>query len=825
MMYWRQSLQPRKDINFNVLLSLVIIVMSFFTSPFYSLAQKDTLHLPSIRVVNGSIPIPFVSVINMTTSKSVISDADGFVILQTFTTGDTLLLRSMGYEDVIIIYGQQRGQKIGMEESPISLKEVQITSNVVPDVGSTEGLKSLGVESIGKGVAPGNTAELLQKSGQVHVQQSQQGGGSPVLRGFEANRVLLVIDGVRMNNAIYRSGHLQNAITIDPNSLEKVQVILGPSSVRFGSDALGGVVHFTTLKPRFRSKHSEYNSSALVSTQYKSVNNSVNIHGTAEAGGERWASVVAMSSSSFGDLKMGKWRVHGDPLWGGIYSYVDRRNGVDSIVENSNPSIQTPSGYSQKDFLHKLRLGIPGGAIETNFQYSISSDIPRLDKLNDISASGLKWAEWNYGPQERLMTAVSWEQYLGIPGSLHTTFAYQNISESRKKRQFGDALKEIQEELVDVISLSSVWVSSPFRGDGWKFEAGIDGQWNDVTSVVRAEDFSGITVVDSGFGDSLLTRYPNAGSDMLSWASFASAKRNSGENIYHVGIRYSHSAINASYIPTSALELPFDEIHSSHGALTGSIAAEVPLSLNIKTTTSLSSGFRHPNIDDAAKIREKGGYVLIPNDSLRAEYIYSFDESVSWDITPRLSVNSAVFLSLWADMISPVAATLNNESQLFIDGEYATIQRNENLGNAIIKGARFEINAQILKNLNFHGVANFTKGTRLISQAPISHIPPMFGRTSIEFYKKDWSIEGFVLFNGVKNIEDYGPGGTDNPQEALLAGTPSWWTLNIESHFEIYKNIRAQVGLTNLLDMHYKTFSSGISAPGRGAFIAIHATL
>ena len=289
MMYWRQFLQPRKDINFNVLLSLVIIVMSFFTSPFYSLAQKDTLHLPSIRVVNGSIPIPFVSVINMTTSKSVISDADGFVILQTFNTGDTLLLRSMGYEDVIIIYGQQRGQKIGMEESPISLEEVQITSNVVPDVGSTEGLKSLGVASIGKGVAPGNTAELLQKSGQVHVQQSQQGGGSPVLRGFEANRVLLVIDGVRMNNAIYRSGHLQNAITIDPNSLEKVQVILGPSSVRFGSDALGGVVHFTTLKPRFRSKHSEYNSSALVSTQYKSVNNSVNIHGTAEAGGERWA--------------------------------------------------------------------------------------------------------------------------------------------------------------------------------------------------------------------------------------------------------------------------------------------------------------------------------------------------------------------------------------------------------------------------------------------------------------------------------------------------------------------------------------------------------
>ena len=155
-------------------------------SPFYSLSQKDTLNLPSIRIVNGSIPIPFVAVINMTTSQSVISDVDGFVILPTFAQGDTLLLRSIGYKDVLIVHGQKLGQTIAMEESPVSLEEVRITSNVVPDVGSTQGLKSLGVESIGKGGTPGNTAELLQKSGQIHVQQSQQGGGSPVLRGFEA---------------------------------------------------------------------------------------------------------------------------------------------------------------------------------------------------------------------------------------------------------------------------------------------------------------------------------------------------------------------------------------------------------------------------------------------------------------------------------------------------------------------------------------------------------------------------------------------------------------------------------------------------------------
>ncbi|MBP6811064.1 MAG: TonB-dependent receptor plug domain-containing protein, partial [Saprospiraceae bacterium] len=83
-----------------------------------------------------------------------------------------------------------------------------------------------------------STADLLLGTGQVFVQKSQQGGGSPVLRGFEASRVLLVVDGVRMNNAIYRAGHLQNAITMDNAVLERVEVSFGPASTVYGSDAL-----------------------------------------------------------------------------------------------------------------------------------------------------------------------------------------------------------------------------------------------------------------------------------------------------------------------------------------------------------------------------------------------------------------------------------------------------------------------------------------------------------------------------------------------------------------------------------------------------------
>src|SRR6478672_6963327 len=84
-----------------------------------------------------------------------------------------------------------------------------------------------------------NTGDLLISTGNVFVQKSQQGGSSPVIRGFEASRVLLVVDGIRMNNAIYRAGHLQNVITVDQNMLEQLEVLYGPASTLYGSDALG----------------------------------------------------------------------------------------------------------------------------------------------------------------------------------------------------------------------------------------------------------------------------------------------------------------------------------------------------------------------------------------------------------------------------------------------------------------------------------------------------------------------------------------------------------------------------------------------------------
>ena len=121
---------------------------------------------------------------------------------------------------------------------------------------------------------------------------------------MEANKVLLVIDGVRMNNAIYRGGHLQNSITLDNNILEQVDIAYGPGSVNYGSDALGGVIHYYTKNP-FNQLDSTFLFNGTYTSGYTSGNNSLTTHADVTLSKNKWGSLSSISYSQFGDIKMG----------------------------------------------------------------------------------------------------------------------------------------------------------------------------------------------------------------------------------------------------------------------------------------------------------------------------------------------------------------------------------------------------------------------------------------------------------------------------------------------------------------------------------------
>jgi hemoglobin/transferrin/lactoferrin receptor protein len=241
---------------------------------------------------------------------------------------------------------------------------------------------------------PQTTADLLSSSGAVFVQKSQLGGGSPMIRGFATNRILIVSDGVRMNNAIFRSGNLQNVISIDPLALEEAEVIFGPGSLIYGSDAIGGVMDFHTLEPRFaQGKNMLTKGSATA--RYSTANNERTVHADVNLGWKKLSVLSSFSYSNFDDQKMGS---HG-PASYQRPEYVQRINNKDSIIKNTDPAIQRFTGYDQFNLLQKIAYKINDKTeLQYGFSYAGTGDVPRYDRLIQYRQGKLRFAEWYYGP-------------------------------------------------------------------------------------------------------------------------------------------------------------------------------------------------------------------------------------------------------------------------------------------------------------------------------------------------------------------------------------------------------------------------------------------
>jgi len=369
-----------------------------------------SLHGQQITVLDKSDlqPIDQVSITNHKNNLLVVTNIRGEADLSGFSDLDSLFFTHIAFQPYITTKGNlmQAGGTVYLTEHIIRLDEFVISASRSKEKKSDLPYK---IESISaKDIQfenPQTAAQMLEQTGEVFVQQSQMGGGSPVLRGLEANRVLLVLDGVRLNNAIYRGGHLQNVITVDPSLLSSTEILFGPGSVIYGSDALGGVISMQTFDPVLSDERKP-----LIQGQAYVRFASANLEKTGgfrlNIGLKKWGFLTAFTYSDFEDLRQGQTRNPFYGTFGERFFYAERINGQDSMVVNDKPWVQKPSGYSQYSLLQKV-LFTPSKDVRLilNVQYSNSSDVPRYDRLTDTIQGKLKYAEWYYGPQERLFTS------------------------------------------------------------------------------------------------------------------------------------------------------------------------------------------------------------------------------------------------------------------------------------------------------------------------------------------------------------------------------------------------------------------------------------
>ena len=297
-------------------------------------------------------PISNVFIFNDDNTATGLTNELGYAKLDGFSTSDGIYFQHPSYNDALLdmLLIENMHFKVPLNQKLINLEEVVVSANrwemktyEVPNSIDVIKSKNIIFEN------PATSADMLTSTGGVFIQKSQLGGGSPMIRGFAANQLLFMVDGIRMNNAIYRGGNLQNVLQADVNSVESAEVIYGPGTNVYGSDALGGVIDIHLLNPILTDSN-KWEASGHAFGRFSSAAVERTIHADVNVSNNKWGVLTMFSYSAFDDLVMGT--VHND--YNLRTAYVKTNNGRDTIVQNSNPRTQRYSGYNQLSFTTKI---------------------------------------------------------------------------------------------------------------------------------------------------------------------------------------------------------------------------------------------------------------------------------------------------------------------------------------------------------------------------------------------------------------------------------------------------------------------------------------
>jgi hemoglobin/transferrin/lactoferrin receptor protein len=681
-----------------------------------------------------------------------------------------------------------------------------------------------------------NTGDVLANTGNIVLQKSQLGGGSPNIRGFEASRVLIVVDGIRMNNAIYRAGHLQDVMTLDAQMLDRAEVIFGPSSTMYGSDALGGVMHFYTKKAQF-STDDKMLVKANAMMRYGSANNEMTGHVDVNLGFKKFASMTNITYSNFGDLTSGSVKLNGyTNKWDKTYYVIKRGEAIpedqrvnggqttasrDTMAVNPNSNKMLGSGYHQTDILQ--RFSIKTGEHlkhDLNFQLSLNPDLPRYDRLGgDFSGANLKYAENAYS-QNRLLAAYTLEHdaKTAVSDNIKFILGYQKIDQDRITRNYRKNNRTTQMEDVGIIS-ANLDIMKTVK-EKHEIRYGIEFTSNDVKSTAKNYDI----VKDSTYRAD--TRYAPT-SKMTTFAAYFSHAYEVNDNfVISDGLRYTYANVVCNFTDTLPFKFPDPVAKQKSQAVTGSLGFTWKAENDYKVSFLANTGFRTPNVDDMSKLFASGGSILVvANPSIKPEYAYNLELGISKIMNGRFKFDVTGFYTIVENYLTQRDFKLNGQDSITYDGNKYKIQAMQNTDRAYIYGFNAGCQFDFNEHVSFKSTLNYTFGryTDVVKDSVVAldHIPPVFGQSSLFYKGKNTDIEFFARYSGKKILSEYSPSGEDNLAYATPSGMPGWFTLNIRAAYNITKNLRINVACENITDNRYRTFASGVNSPGRNFIVSL----
>lgn len=818
--------------------SQLLAVAQFFSSIFISLTKTKTLSFVGLffmlvcqlKAQNLTVkdaatgePLEMVAIWNETNNLYAITNAKGQVEISPFKDVDHIEISSLGFKTVITNYDELQQKKfvLLMTVSNLNLTEVVLsgtrwrqTNRYLPYKIETISKRDVVLQN------PQTAADLLEISGKVFIQKSQQGGGSPMIRGFSTNRLLYTVDGVRMNNAIFRSGNLQNVISLDAFATESTEVLFGASSVIYGSDAIGGVMSFQTLTPQFSLDDKTLVKGNAV-YRYASANNESTGHFHANVGWKRWAFLTSVTSQNYDHLRQGR---HGPDDYLKPF-FVQRINGEDQIISQDGKLLQIPSAFSQINMTQKVRFQ-PNETwdFQFGFHYSETSPYGRYDRHNRRRDGLPQFAQWDYGPQLWMMnniniTHTKKRQFFD---DFTIRLAHQHFEESRINRRLNNNNQNNQYEQVNASSVNLDFKKAISSGSTLFY--GAEYIFNDVNSTGNVKN------INTNEVNAALSRYPES-----RWQSTAVYLSNelklNPKTTLQGGFRYNYFKLNADF-DIRFLDLPFGETSVSNSAITGSIGAVYRPTKRWIFKANLGTAFRAPNVDDIGKIFDsEPGAVTVPNPNLKPEYAYNFDLGAAVVVGNFIKLDVTGYYTLLNNAMVRRDFLFNGQGTIVFQDEPSRVQAIQNAANAYVYGLQFGAEFKLPEGFTFSTDLNFQKGEEETDdgiKGPSRHAPPFFGFSRLTYQGDKLTLQLYTQFQGEQSFDNLAF--EERSKDEIYAKdsngnnyAPAWYTINIKALYPLSDKLTITVGLENITDQRYRPFSSGISGAGRNFIMALRA--
>lgn len=639
--------------------------------------------------------------------------------------------------------------------------------------------------------SPRSTPEALWDTPGVFVQQTNHGGGSPVLRGMIGPQVQIRVDGVRLNNSTWRTGPVQYLNLVEPLLLDHVEVLRGPASVLYGSDAMGGVIQVFPREPRDTTGQAKAQAHGGAHLDYARANRGKTASGHFEAGLQGWG------------------------LGGGITWKV-----LEDLEGGGDIGTQPYSGYTQPSASAATRYRFSRGPLEgwgvkLGYLYTNIEDAGRTDKLYDNGSLQL------YDNVDHL----GWlrldidEPEAGLEGRL--TVSYQRFFERKDNLTVDAAYEPTQEGSRDEVTVDTIGLDALLAKRLLEDRVEILAGGEHYLDGIAARSF-GREADAMAWSGADWSCYPD-GSRYRLWGAFLAARGQllpSGHDHgleASAGLRYHGTTANA---PAQA---DLQAVEFSRGGLVFHGALRHHASDAVSTALSFSQGYRAPNLQEAAMLGDTGKYFHVPNADLLPERA-STVELVNRAQPGPLHTELAAYHSWLTDPIKREATQWQGQGE--VSGKEVVHNVNADAGR--LWGLEGGVGSDIGWGLSTSAHATYTWGQELVEDGddvPLSRIPPLFGTWKLRYDAYDKKLRAFVE----AWVRAAAPQGRLSPEDESDSripegGTPGWATVNFRLGMGIYRQTRLTLAVENLIDAEYRYHGSGIYAPGVNIQAALEAS-